>query len=215
MFDPPPGFDDLAGDTDDAPRNPRLTALTVPEVGVVVARKPMPGAIHALAMAVNAATPNIERPRYAAQFVQDHLAGGEWERLNLAMIDGDAPEGTVDAVSEAIATWGTARPHTAVCALALQTAYMWRSVRLTLLNAGIPDPMALSNMHLVLDVTEKLMVEAMSEEQLTRFFDRLYGPPPQPISVSRGRKLVPPLGFSEEEMAASWRAWTSAQGSAR
>lgn len=215
MFDPPPGFDDLAGDTEHAPRNERLTTLTVPDVGIVVARKPMPAGIHHLAMSVNSETPDPQRSSHAAQFVQDHLGDGEWERLTMAMIDGDAPENTVTAVAEGIATWGTARPYTAVAALALQTAYLWRSVRLQLITTGIPNPMALPNMHLVLDVTEKTMVESMTEEQLTRFFDRIYGPPPQPISVSKGRKLVPPPGFSEEEMAASWRAWTASQGSAR
>lgn len=217
MFDPPPGFDDLIGDAETAPHADRYTTLEVPRVGVVAARRPMPGALAALAMSVNADTPDARRSWYAAEFVQDHLGVGEWERLSVAMLDGEAPDDTVTAVGESIATWGTARPYTAVAVLALQSAYMWRAVRLKLLTAGIADPMGLPSMHVVLDVTEKLIVESMDEEQLTGFFDRLYGPPRAPVTVGKGRKrkkVPPPPGFSPEEMAASWRAWTSAQGSA-
>lgn len=216
MFDPPAGFDDMLGDAEHAPHNTRYTALTVNHVGIVVARKPAPAAIPLLATTVRDDIPDPARSAAAAQFVQTHLADGEWERLTMAMIDDQAPDNTIQNVSTAIATWGTARPHQAVVVLALQTAYLWRAIRVRLLDAGIPNPMTLPSMHPILDLTEKLMVESMTgktaEEQQTRFFDRLYGPPPTPIRASKGRKIVPPPGFSEAEMAASWQSWTAAQG---
>lgn len=219
MFDPPAGFNDMLGDADDAPHSDRFTALTVPGVGVVVARKPMPAAIPLIAGSVNAEVPDTRRPEYAARFVQTHLGEGEWERIHEAMLDDAAPDTAVQDIAAAVATWGTARPHHAVLALALQTAYLWRAVRLRLVLAGIRDPMRLPTMHLVFDVTEKLMVESMAgpdgEEQQTRFFNRLYGPAPHLIPGPKGKgQTVPPAGFSPEEMAASWKAWTSAQGAA-
>lgn len=208
----------MLGDAESAPHSDRYTALTVAGVGPVVARKPMPAAIPLIAGSVNAEVPDKRRPEYAARFVQTHLGDGEWERIHEAMLDDAAPDTAVQDIAAAVATWGTARPHHGVLTLALQTAYLWRAVRLRLILAGIHDPMALPNMHLVFDVTEKLMVESMvgpdGEDQQNRFFTRLYGPAPHPRPGVKGI-AVPPPGFSPEEMDASWRAWTSAQGGAR
>ena len=110
MYDPPPGFDDMIGDAELTPPDGPFTPLDVPEVGEVIARRPMPNAVPALAMSTNAKIDALARQNYLTLFVQNHLDTGEYERLLAAMMEGDLPADTIGRVARTIATWGTARP---------------------------------------------------------------------------------------------------------
>lgn len=114
MYDPTPGFDDM---TDDAerfaemhPRTDRFRPLDVEGVGVVQARKPLPGSVPALAMSANSKIKLDSKIEYLTLFVQNHLAPGEFERLLVGTMEDTLPANTVQLVARAIGTWGTARP---------------------------------------------------------------------------------------------------------
>lgn len=109
---PPPGFEDMLGDADDHPSSADgpFHPLYVEGVGTVQARKPMPNAIPALAMAANADIPGIKRTSHHERFVRNHVAPGEADRLLVGMMRGELPHDTYSLVGSSIATWGTARP---------------------------------------------------------------------------------------------------------
>jgi hypothetical protein len=100
----------MLGDAEDAPGAEHYHDLDVPEVGVVKARKPMPNAVPALAMAANSKLSNQARTDYLVLFVRNHLAEGELERVYHDMILGTKPHDSIERISREIATWGTARP---------------------------------------------------------------------------------------------------------
>ncbi len=110
MYDPPPGYDDLAGDSDTAPSSDHFDALDVEGVGWVTARRPMPNSIHTLSMAANSAIEPESRVDYIVLFVRNHLGEGELERIYHDMITGSAPADSIERIARAVATWGTARP---------------------------------------------------------------------------------------------------------
>lgn len=110
MFDPPPGYDDLLGDAELVTATGRFTDLDVPKVGVVQARRPMPNAVAALAMAANSQIDVESRTDYLVLFVRNHLGDGELERIYFEMITGDCPADSIERIARAVATWGTARP---------------------------------------------------------------------------------------------------------
>lgn len=110
MYDPPPGYEDLLGDCEHAPSSPHFCTLEVAGVGAVRARRPMPNATAALAMAANAKIDLTSRADYLVLFVRNHLDEGELERLYVEMITQDLPTDSVERVARAVATWGTARP---------------------------------------------------------------------------------------------------------
>jgi hypothetical protein len=110
MFDPPPGYDDLLGDAETAPSGSRFYDLDVPSVGVIQARRPLPNAVAALAMAANAQIDVESRTDYLVLFVRNHLGEGELERIYHDMITGDTPADSIERIARAVATWGTARP---------------------------------------------------------------------------------------------------------
>lgn len=63
------------------------------------------------------------------------------------------------------------------------TAQHWRTVRLKLALAGIDDPMRLPTMHMLLDMTENLIIESMvsdkpedDKRQREQFMNDLYRP---------------------------------------
>jgi hypothetical protein len=111
-FSPPPGFDDMQGDADDhpSPEEGPFQSLHIKGVGTVQARKPLPNAVPALAMAANADIPGLRRTAHHERFVRNHLAPGEADRLLVGMMRGELPSDTYSLVSTSIATWGTARP---------------------------------------------------------------------------------------------------------
>jgi hypothetical protein len=110
VYDPPPGYDDMAGDAETAEPSDRFDDLEVEGVGVVRARRPMPNAVPVLASAVKSGIADAARMDYMVLFVRNHLAEGELERIYHDMITGDTPADSVERIARAVATWGTARP---------------------------------------------------------------------------------------------------------
>ena len=210
MFDPPPGYLDLIGDAETAPFSERFEPLVVAEVGVLTARRPMPSGLADLAMAANPEVADVDRSDYLVRFAQDHLHDGELERVYVAMMAGDAPADSIERIARAIATWGTARPYLAVVTLAVMLAHHWRVIRVTLVKAGVHDPMSLKSMHVLLDTVESAVLEAMSgdrdsETRRRVFLDRLYSPLSDPHAPAG-----PPPGFSDDDTEAAFDAFAAA-----
>jgi hypothetical protein len=213
VFDPPPGHLDLLGDAETAEFSPRFDPLEVPGVGSLLARRPMPNAAATLAMTANPKLDNDARAEYAIRFVTDHLGDGELERVYVAMMTGDTPTDALERITIAVATWGTARPYGAVLTLVATTAHHWRFVRSKLLLSGVPDPMALRSMHVLLDATESLVMESLAaggeNGGLTRaqFIDRLYSPA---RNVKPGGAAPAPTGFEDDDTEAAFDAFVAA-----
>ncbi len=210
MFDPPPGYADLLGDAEIAPCSDRLDQLAVEGVGSVLARRPMPRALGALAMAANPALTDTARTDYLILFVRDHLAEDELERLYVAMMVGELPTNSIELIARAITTWGTARPYLAVVTLAMLTAHHWRTIRLKIVQSGIRNPMELPTMHILLDATEAAVLEAMSGDRdsdmkRTVFIDRLYSPLADPATASQQ-----PRGFTDDDTEDAFDAFAAA-----
>lgn len=110
MYDAPPGFDDMLADAQRRPAAGRFHPLEVPDVGTVMARKPMPGAAAALAMAANSKIDAMARQNYLVLFVKNHLGDATYEDVLYRMLVGELPETAVEKIARAVATWGTARP---------------------------------------------------------------------------------------------------------
>lgn len=110
MYDPPPGYADLEGDSENGTYSDRFAPLDVPKVGVVKARKPLPNAVSTLASAANSKIEERSRIDYLVLFVKNHLDSGELERIYVEMITGDIPPDSIERIARAVATWGTARP---------------------------------------------------------------------------------------------------------
>jgi len=233
VSEPPPGYLDMLADGEAGLYSDDYADLNVDGVGAVSVRRPRPNAIPLLAMAVNpdCLSPDCDHRGdcveaqqfdYSTRFIQAHLADGEWERLNTAMMDDELPADAIPLTARAVATWGTSRPYTAVVGLALQTAHIWRTVRLQLVRAGHENPMRLPHMHIVLDETEDLVVSSMvgadGQERRDKFYTDLYAPPPEVRQVrdSKGRRkiITAPPGFSPVEQQQGWNAWRSAQSAA-
>ena len=233
IFEPPPGFVDLLSDAEDAPDRGVWCDLEVPGVGTVRARRPRPKSAAALAMSVSedhlvpadvAELDAKEREhalerqqgRYRTEFVRDHLADGEFDRLMTDMMDPDLdlPGDTMGRVARCIATWGTPRPYIAVLSLALESARHWRALRFKIQTCGIADPMRLPSLHSVLDHMEQLALESFDHDDKGRaerdqWIGRLYRPdPPMPGAKAAAKELPPPVpaGFSPEETRQSFAA---------
>lgn len=209
MFDPPPGYADLIGDAEIAPRAERFDYLAVEGIGAVLARRPMPGGLAALAMAANPALTDSERTDYLILFVRDHLAEDELERVYVAMMTGELPSNSIERLARAITMWGTARPYLAVVTLAMLTAHHWRTIRLKIVQSGIRNPMELPTMHILLDATEAAVLEAMSgdrdsEMKRTLFIDRLYSPLADPTAEAA------PRGFTDGDTEDAFDAFAAA-----
>lgn len=188
--------------------------LDVPGVGVLRAAKPLPSGIPAMAAAVHPkSTPQVRRDQVAV-FVADHLADGEVERVYEQMVDGAAPADALPLIARALSTWGTPRPYVAVINLAYLTAQHWRTIRLKLVLAGHTDPITLPTMHMALDVTEMVVLEALSgskesEGQRAQFLTRLYAPTVEVRAVDGKKELVLPEGFADGGES-SWGAFARA-----
>lgn len=145
-------------------------------VGVVSARRPRPASAALLALSVKPvdnrkpgltdeqwkAEQAAVQQGYLVRFLDDHLAAGEYERLNLAMLDPDSdlPVDTIGRVARAVARWGTGRTFAAVLTLSLSAAMVWRDLRTRMRGYGIADPMLLPSMHALLDEVEKMWRES-------------------------------------------------------
>lgn len=112
---------------------------------------------------------------------------------------------------------GNRAPYVAVVTLCVMTAHHWRPLRSRFQAAGIPDPMLLSSMHPLLDMTETAILENMQgdnardgEMQRSMFLDRLYAPSVE-VNALNGEKYVAiPDGFGEDELEDSFDAFAQA-----
>ena len=218
MNTPPPGFADLIGDAEAAePSTPVWRTLDVDDVGELTATRPRPWALPLVAAAVSDEFATVlwpEREPYhrrndaIARMVGSHITEADFRRLLVAQMAGEVPEDVFDKVAEAVCRWGTARPWPAVATLVVHTAHHWRDVRAKLALAGIPDPLTLPSMHTLLDIVETIAVESMAnardgKTKVERFYHALYRP-----RVVKGRRLVPPSGFSDADTEASFDAFS-------
>jgi hypothetical protein len=225
VYDPPAGFIDLLADAEDYPITGETQDLDVPRVGVVKARKPMPRAAAALAMTAYDRLPAEKQLEHFTRFVTDHIGHDEYERLLGGMLAGELPSDAIQRTARAVATWGTARPYTAVVTLSLHTGYNWRTIRHKLVTAGIAEPMALGSLHKVLDVAETIVVEGLyrsaekpagppskGELKVQRFFDLIYAPEKPDAVEMNGEEYRPiPVGFEDPAaVEASFDAFLSA-----
>ena len=110
MVSTPPGFTDLLDDAERSPLTGPYEKLDVDGVGVVLARRPMPGSAAALAQAANSEIPLERKLDYLGLFARNHLAPGEIERILVAQMQSKMPSDAVQVIARSIATWGTARP---------------------------------------------------------------------------------------------------------
>jgi hypothetical protein len=192
MFSPPPGYDDLVADAKNWPITGQIEDIEVPRIGAVKARQPMPRSAAALSMTSNKKLNSEQQRDHLSMFLTDQLGEGEYERLLTGMIQGELPADTIQRVSRTIATWGTARPYTAVVTLSLFTGHHWRNIRCRLADAGIPNPLALPSLHSILDITEDIVVDSLyrsgqkddgppspGELKVRQFYDAIYAPEPK------------------------------------
>lgn len=109
---------------------------------------------------------------------------------------------------------GHGPPYGAVINLALLTAHNWRAVRSHIIGLGIGDPMEMSSMHQILDVTEKLVIESFvstdhkkDQRDREKFIDTLYRPSLEEMK-SPGSEMAAPAGFEDggEDSFASFMA---------
>lgn len=214
MFVPPPGFVDIESDAQDAPPLGDLLNLDVPTVGVVSARKPRPRTCPIIAGQANRKLGAAEQAERVNQLVMEHTADGEMDRLLLSMMTGDLPADTVARTAKAITCWGTARPYPAVITLCGVAAHHWRVIRAKLVAAGIPDPMRLPNLHILLDYTESVVLETMNgggdarkaERERNQYFDRMYKPERIDSPSEDGRRPIP-AGFEPDEVEDAFDAF--------
>ena len=109
--DPPAGFEDMLGDAELAvAKDSVFRPLEVPGIGTIMARKPMPNSVPALAMAANSKIDARGQADYLMLFVRNHVPDVQLESLFVGMMRGEYPQETMSLVTQAISTWGTARP---------------------------------------------------------------------------------------------------------
>jgi len=218
MWEPPPGFKDLLGDADrwTPSVDDAFEELEVPIVGVIHARRPRPVSVAKLSMVNNRKVKPEDQKRYFDSFVIDHIGQDEFERiaLELMMSTTNYEVDALQRIARAVATWGTARPYAAVVTLSLYTGHNWRAVRSKLLLSGIVDPMGLPSLHSILDVTEDIVVSALSragdkkegppsegELAIKRFYDAIYRPDPEDHFEEEDEDDEPvvPIGFDDPD----------------
>lgn len=214
----PPGYDDFLDDARATPIDGDYEPLDVDKIGTVRARRPRPRSAAALAQASNGKVSNIERVDALHLFLSEHLPADDVESLLCRMIDDEIPTDSLQRVTSAIATWGTARPYIAVINLVVITAFHWRSMRAKLAQNGIADPMhTMRSMHALLDFTEQTTLESLAKsgegqnahEQAKRAIDqfmfKLYAPTPGEVDED-GRVPIP-AGFDEDAMESNFDAF--------
>ena len=220
----PPGYDDFL--TDAAAIDPDGDYEFLPiggRIGTILARRPRPRSAAALAQASNGKIKDVERADYMHLFLADHLPSDQFEELLQRMIDGELSADTIQRVVQAVATWGTARPYTAVINLVVITAYHWRSMRAKLAQTGIADALrTMTSMHALLDFTEQITLESLaksgdgqnaaekSQRAIDDFMFRLYAPDPNERTED-GRVPVP-AGFDEGAMESNFDAFAKMAG---
>lgn len=219
FYAPPSGYDDLTADAARTPITAAAAELLVPGVGAMIARPPAPRSAAALAAACR---PRCDQPtRTAAMqtFVGDHLQSPTLDDLFAAMITDKLPDDALGRVARAVATWGTSRPYLAVSTLAAITAQHWRIIRAHLIVHGVTDPMLLTSLHALLDVTEQLVLESIQEStaaatkrEREHFLDQLYAPDLTPAAINGPGYTPEPAGFSDAEQEESFDVFARSLG---
>lgn len=158
-------------------------------------------------MWTNHRIPSQLQSSYLSLFASEHLEPGRFDELLGDMLVGkdQAPADAVSSIARAVATWGTARPFTAVVTLVAWTGHHWRTIRGSLTDKGIADPLALlPSLHSLLDVTEQLVLQAVdgdgkpavAKREREKILDMLYRPEPSTTST---QKTVRPFTDDETE----------------
>lgn len=214
----PPGYDDFLDDARATAIDGDYEPIDVPGVGCLLARRPRPRSAAALAQASNGKVDNIARVDALHLFLSEHLPADDVESVLCRMVDDEIPTDSLQRVTSAVATWGTARPYIAVINLVVITAHHWRSMRAKLAQNGIADPMhTMQSMHALLDFTEQTTLESLAKsgegqnahEQAKRaiesFMFKLYAPDPD-TRAEDGRVPIP-AGFDESAMEGNFDAF--------
>lgn len=214
----PPGYDDFLADADAVEMTGRYEILEVPRVGKIAARRPTPRSAAALAQATNSKVKAHDRLGYFNLFIGDHVPPEQVESILLRMITDEIEQDAMQRVSRAVATWGTARPFSAVINLVVITAFHWRSMRAKLAQTGIADPLRrMTSMHALLDFSEQITLESLAKSgegqnaamqaqaNIDNFMFKLYAPDPNEVTED-GRVPVP-AGFDEEAMEDNFDAF--------
>lgn len=105
---------------------------------------------------------------------------------------------------------GYIAPYVAVINLALMTAHHWRTIRLKLMKSGMTEPMGLPTAHMLLDLTEQLILESMQSDKpeldkarREKFVADLYREAPKSFKDLPDGWQPPPPGFDDDDDAAS------------
>lgn len=215
MFEPPPGYEDMLADAEESIYSSAWVNLDVPKIGTVRARRPMPDGAALLAMAANPKIGHTKQVEFMMRFVNTHVATEDIERVYFAMMMDEMPADSIERLSRAVATWGTARPYTAVVSLAVMTAYHWRTIRHKLLMAGVLDAMNLPSMHALLDVAESMAVESASndddpQQAVGGLYRRLYATTPDLVALNGEDYRPVPPGFDPDDVEDAFDAFARA-----
>lgn len=85
-------------------------------------------------------------------------------------------------------------------------AQHWRTIRLKLIQSGVGNPMELPTAHMLLDLTESLILESMQSDkpeddkrQRQEFIDALYRPAVAKLKDLPDGWRPPPPGFEDDD----------------
>jgi hypothetical protein len=214
----PPGYDDFMADAQAIDPAGDYDIVNVRGIGPIHARHPKPRSAAALAQASNGKLKNAERVDYLHLFLSEHLPPEDVEKLLQRMIDGEIASDTMQRVVSGVATWGTARPYTAVINLVVITAYHWRSMRAKLACNGIADPLRnMTSMHALLDFSEQITLESLAksgegqnahqqaQRAIDNFMFKLYAPDPN--EKTEDGEMSIPAGFDMDAMEGNFDAF--------
>lgn len=187
----------------------------VPQIGTITARRPLPDGAALLAMAANPKEGHSKQVEHMLRFVSHHVSPEDIEQVYFRMMMDELPADSVERLARSVATWGTARPYTAVVSLAVMCAYHWRTIRQKLLMAGVLDPMNLPSMHALLDVAEAMAVDAASNDDDPRtavngVYRRLYSVTPDLVALNGEDYRPAPPGFDPDEVEDAFDAFARA-----
>lgn len=77
------------------------------------------------------------------------------------------------------------------------TAHNWRTIRANIISLGIDDPLSLTSLHALLDVTEKAVIESKNARERETFIDSLYRPTELDLRRAGTGEIVAPAGFED------------------
>lgn len=164
-----------------------------------VARTPSPSAALVFARYAQAAKDDSAT---ALDELLDLLIGpDQLDDLYEGIVDGSIEGSLVDFVSEIVLA-SSGRPIRAVVSLSSMLLKSWSIVQGRLIRSGIASPMRdLASLWALLDVVESFVLETKTDEAARQsYLSAMY-----PSTAAPGAK-----GWSDEEEAASWEAFTGA-----